>query len=49
MPTRDDVEAIMAEARKMRAQVLRNGVARFWSMLHRNLSAKTAPQSAAEA
>ncbi len=39
-PTHEEVEAILKEARIMRARAMRNGAISFWSMLQRVVSGK---------
>ncbi len=39
-PTFEEVDAIVKEARQMRARAMRNGAISFWSMLQRVVSGK---------
>lgn len=41
-PKRDEIEAILIEARIMRARVLREGSYSLWSMLRRAITRKSA-------
>ena len=40
-PTRDEVEEIMRQARRMRADVTRNAMASIWAMLQRAMTRKS--------
>lgn len=42
-PTHEEVERILAEARRMRAEVIRNAIASTWAMLRRAAPRKQAP------
>ena len=48
-PTHQEVEAILKEARIMRAQAMRNGAISFWSMLQRVVAAKPTPAKTSHA
>lgn len=45
-PTPEEVEKILAEAREMRAQVMRNAMLSTWAMLQRSVTRKGAPRTA---
>ena len=48
-PTRENVDAILMEARNMRAQVMRDGAISFWSLLQRVVTQKPVPAKARHA
>jgi len=48
-PSHDEVEAILKEARYLRARAMRNGAISLWSMLRRVVAAKPAPAKTAHA
>lgn len=45
-PTPEEVEKILAEARQMRAEMMRNAMLSTWAMLQRSVSRKDAPRTA---
>jgi len=48
-PTYEEVDALVREARQMRARAIRDGAASFWSMLQRVTALKPAPAKTCEA
>jgi hypothetical protein len=48
-PTPQEFDAIMAEARQMRARAMRDGMVSFWSVLQRVVTQKPAPAKARHA
>jgi hypothetical protein len=42
-PTYEEVDAIVKEARQMRARAMRDGAISFWSMVQRVVAVKPAP------
>jgi len=48
-PKDHEIEAILREARIMRARVLRDGAARFWAMVHRGVTRGATASTPAEA
>ncbi len=48
-PTHQEVEAILKEARIMRARAMRNGAISFWSMLQRVVAVKPTPAKTSHA
>ena len=48
-PTPEEVDAILADARQMRAQSMRAGAISFWSMLQRVVTQRPAPTKARHA
>ena len=48
-PTYEEVDAIVKEARQMRARAMRDGAASLWSMLQRAVTRKPAPAKACAA
>ncbi len=48
-PTHQEIEAILKEARLMRAQAMRDGANSFWSMLQRAVAHKPTPARTSEA
>ena len=48
-PTHEDVDAILEEARRMRARAMRDGAASFWSMLQRVVAIKPTPAKTSHA
>ena len=48
-PTHEDVEAILKEARHLRAQAMRDGASSFWSMVQRVVAVKPKPAKTAHA
>ncbi len=47
-PTYEEVDAIVKEARHMRARAMRDGAISFWSMLQRVVAVKPAPAKTCE-
>ena len=48
-PTHEDVDAILEEARRMRARAMRDGATSFWSMLQRVVAIKPTPAKTSHA
>ncbi len=48
-PSHQEVEAILKEARHLRAQAMRDGAISFWSMLQRVVAVKPVPAKTAHA
>ena len=42
-PTYEELDAILMEARRLRAQSIRDGATSFWSVLQRAVARKPAP------
>ena len=47
-PKHEEIEAILVEARRMRARAMRDGAASLWSMLQRTVTRKPAPVTACQ-
>ncbi|MCH8168445.1 MAG: hypothetical protein IID49_04660 [Proteobacteria bacterium] len=48
-PTFEDVDAIVKEARRLRARAMRDGAISFWSMVRRVTAVKPKPAKTAHA
>ena len=48
-PSHEEVEAILKEARHLRARAMRDGAISFWSMLQRVVAGKPTPAKTAHA
>jgi len=48
-PTFEDVDAIVKEARHLRARAMRDGAISFWSMVQRVVAVKPKPAKTAQA